>query len=53
MSFTVTLKGERVKLMALTNVDCQLITGPVFFSLIHQEFNNIEEIFALNSHVPD
>lgn len=30
MSFTVTLKGERVKLNALTTaMDCSLITGPV------------------------
>lgn len=48
MSVIVTLQGERVKLNALTNVvDCTLITGPVLSSLIHQEFNSIEEIFLL------
>lgn len=49
MSITVTLNGERVTLNALTNVvDCTLVTGPVLSSLIHQEFNSIEEIFLLN-----
>ncbi|KAK6151575.1 hypothetical protein DH2020_014210 [Rehmannia glutinosa] len=51
MTFTVTLKGKRVKIQALTSAaDCKFISGPTLYKMMHMEAETeIEEIYMLKT----
>ncbi|KAK6160382.1 hypothetical protein DH2020_003763 [Rehmannia glutinosa] len=51
MTFTVTLKGKRVKIQAMTSMaECKLISGHSLYKMMHTELNDqIEEIYVETS----
>ncbi|KAH6809268.1 hypothetical protein C2S51_027051 [Perilla frutescens var. frutescens] len=52
MTFTVTQKGQRIKLQTVTShVDCMVISGPTLYRLTHtKNWKEIEEIYMVQIH---
>ncbi|KAK6153045.1 hypothetical protein DH2020_012684 [Rehmannia glutinosa] len=47
MTVTVTLKGKRIKIQAMTSAaECKLISGPALYKMIHMDMTReVEEVF--------